>query len=347
MLHLRESPSRITPVHQHVGPLVTIAIPTFNRSQLLRACIDRVLAQTYPRFELLICDNASEDDTEQMLAGVDDDRLRVVRHDTNIGLLPNWNSCVEHARGDYIVILPDDDAIAPHFLERCVDVINQHPNLQLVVSLSDVELKEFGTAVPAQASRVLSTGVQDGIDVLMEFLRGRITVTMCSVLMKTSMLRERGGIPQNFPHTADVAAWAPLLLFGQAGFVNETCASFTHHNDSETGRLSLEQLLDDGWKVADLISAVADERVADQSKRELVRVNAKRCFARRGMIVLSDHRRNGGSISNLLNAAWRFRTHLRHGDPASAVRLAALLMLPRPVIDQLHRLKHAVATPSA
>ena len=346
MLQLRESPSRITPVDQQVGPLVTIAIPTFNRASLLRDCIDRVLAQTYPRFELLVCDNASDDDTEQMLAGIDDDRLRVVRHETNIGLLPNWNSCVEHARGEYIVILPDDDVIAPKFLERCVALINQHPNLQVVVALSDVELKEFDTTVPAQASRVLATGVHDGIDVLMEFLRSHITVTMCSVVMRTSILREHGGIPQNYPHTADVAAWAPLLLFGQAGFVNEKCASFTHHNDSETGRLSLDQLLDDGWKVADLIAKVAEQRVPDQAKVEQVRANALRCFARRGMVVLSDHRRNGCGVGDLLNAAWRFRGHLRHGDPASVARLA-LLLLPRRVIDQLHRLKHAVAARSA
>ena len=200
--------------------------------------------------------------------------------------------------------------------------------------------------MPAQASRVLATGVHDGIDVLMEFLRGHITVTMCSVVMRTAMLREHGGIPQNFPHTADVAAWAPLLLFGQAGFVNETCASFTHHNDSETGRLSLDQLLDDGWKVADLIATVAEQRVPDQAKVEQVRANALRCFARRGMVVLSDHRRNGCGVGDLLNAAWRFRGHLRHGDPASVARLA-LLLLPRRVIDQLHRLKHAVEARSA
>jgi glycosyltransferase involved in cell wall biosynthesis len=346
MLQLRESPTRITPVDQPVGPLVTIAIPTFNRALLLRDCIDRVLAQTYSRFELLVCDNASADETEEVLGAIEDPRLRVVRHDSNIGLLPNWNSCVENARGEYIVILPDDDIIAPHFLERCIAVINQQPNLQVVVALSDVELKEFETVVPAQHSRALATGVQDGFDVLMEFLCGHITVTMCSVLMKTAMVRERGGIPQNFPHTADVAAWAPLLLCGQAGLVNETCARFTHHNDSETGRLSLEQLLDDGWKVADLIATVADQQVADQAKRELVRSNAMRCFARRGMTVLSDHRRNGGSVGNLLNAVWRFRGNLLHGDAASALRLAALLLLPRRLIDQLHRLKHAVADPS-
>src|SRR4051812_35940589 len=83
-------------------PVVTIAIPTFNRAALLRGCVAAALAQSYQRFEVLVSDNASVDETAKILTEFDDQRLRVVKQERNIGLVPNWNACLAEARGDYI-----------------------------------------------------------------------------------------------------------------------------------------------------------------------------------------------------------------------------------------------------
>src|SRR4030081_967744 len=72
-------------------PLVTIAIPTFNRASLLRECVRSALSQTYRHFEVLVSDNASTDETKEILGQFSDGRLRVIGQETNIGLLPNWN----------------------------------------------------------------------------------------------------------------------------------------------------------------------------------------------------------------------------------------------------------------
>ena len=57
-------------------------------------------AQTYPNIEVLVSDNASTDDTTKVLRELCDKRLRVMRQETNIGLLPNWNACVAAAKGE-------------------------------------------------------------------------------------------------------------------------------------------------------------------------------------------------------------------------------------------------------
>lgn len=93
--------------------LVTIAIPTYNRCALLREALQSALDQTYPSIEVLVCDNASTDGTEQFMAQVHDPRVRHVRHATNIGLLGNWKATIEHARGTYLLVLSDDDRLAP------------------------------------------------------------------------------------------------------------------------------------------------------------------------------------------------------------------------------------------
>ena len=320
-------------------PLITIAIPTYNRAALLKGCVSAALAQSYPHFEIVVSNNASPDGTEKVLAEFDDARLRVVNQSTNIGLLPNWNACLASAEGDYILFVADDDRIAPSILEQCVRLIRQQPDLSTVITLSDLFAASFSRTKPARASRSHHTGIWNGTEILLDFLTDQITVTMCSVLMRTDLLRARGGLPLELPHTADIAAWAPLLLLGKSGFVNEACATFTYHNTSETARLGAEQLILDGRKVADLIIRTAADNVADPRQRKAIQIEARRCFAHRGLIALSDFRASGGAIQPLLDIMWRFRRDLYGATPKALLRFMAKVSCPQPLTDQLRSLQ--------
>jgi glycosyltransferase involved in cell wall biosynthesis len=319
------------------GPLVTIAIPTFNRAALLRGCIPAVLAQTYDNIEVLVSDNASLDDTANVLREFSDKRIRVLRQETNIGLLPNWNACLAAARGEYVVFVSDDDRISPRFIERCVGVIGRQSSVPVVVTLTNCHLISFGQTKPARASRHIASGLRNGPDVLLEFLADEISVAMCSVMVRTEALRSRNGFPVDLPHTADVAAWAPLLLEGEVGFVNEACATFNLHDDSETGRLGVAQILADGWKVASLISRTADERIKDVSLRQNLKLQAQRCFSRRALRFLAYHRNSGASLLEVLAFVRRFRSDLMIVDKLSLLRFAAIILCPPPIAARLRQ----------
>lgn len=320
-------------------PFVTIAIPTYNRAALLTGCVASALSQTYPHFEVLVSNNASPDDTSRVLRGFSDARLRVINQETNIGLLPNWNACLASARGDYIVFVSDDDRIMPWLLERCASLIRQQPQLSSVITLSNLHAASLGQTRPPRVSRVCDTGIREGTAILKDFLTDQITVNMCGVVMRTELLRKRGGIPLDLPHTADVAAWAPLLLLGRAGLINEACATYSYHDDSETARLGVEQLLHDGRRVADLIAQTAEVHVQDPKLRKTIQIEVKRCFARRALIALSDFRKTGGSIQEMLDVAWRSRRDL-HGVSAKAVlRFVALVLCPQRLTALLRRLR--------
>src|SRR4051794_37665769 len=318
-------------------PLITIAIPTFNRAALLKGCVAAALSQTYPHFEVLVSNNASSDDTRTMLSNFSDQRMRVINQETNIGQLPNWNACVASAKGDYILLVSDDDRIAPWLLERCVRLIEQQPGLPCVVTLSDLLAASLGRTKPARASRLHGTSIREGTEILMDFLTDQITVTMCSVMMRTDLLRSRGGVPLDLPHTADVAAWAPLLLLGKSGFVNEACATFAYHRNSETARLSVEQILRDGQRVTDLIVRTADLLVPDPQQRKDIQVQTRVCFARRGLIALSDYRTSGGGFQELLKVLWSFRSDLSSANLKAIIRFVATICCPRKVATQLRR----------
>lgn len=327
------------------SPLVTIAIPTFNRASWLGDCILSALSQTYPHFEVLVSDNASTDKTSEVLRQFSDPRIRVVRQQTNIGLLPNWNACLSEAEGDYVVFVSDDDRIAPWMLERCVALIMGHRQIPVVITLSDVRSMARGQTRPGHASSRLRTGIWNGADILMEYLKDQIDIAMSSIMLQTAPLRAIGGFPIDLPHAGDVAAWAPLLLMGKAGLVNESCATFSVHRDSDSSRQDIEQLLRDGWNVADLICDHANRFVPELLKRRRIQLHARRCFARRNALILSRFRDNGGTLIDALRTIWRFRrgfSHIGIVDIFSSGWPIAIIVLPGSIVAWLRRAKRTV-----
>jgi hypothetical protein len=98
-------------------PTFSIVIPTYNRGGLVRHSIGSVLRQTYSDFEVVVSDNHSTDETAAAIASFADDRLRVVRPDEHCVMPDHWEFARRQARGELILLLGDDDALAPTALE--------------------------------------------------------------------------------------------------------------------------------------------------------------------------------------------------------------------------------------
>ena len=324
-------------------PFITIAIPTYNRAQLVKTCVISALAQSYDHFEVLVSDNASTDETQEILAQFHDPRLRVLRHDANIGLLPNWNACLSHARGEYVVLVSDDDTVSPWLLERCAAMTANYPQLPIVVALSNLHSASLARIRAARTCRYLGTGIHDGTDILLAYLRYDIdVVATCSMMLRTETVRAVGGFPLHLPHSADVGAWARLLFIGKAGFVNEACATWFSHGASETARLGAERRLRDLWMMVDLISDQADRHTRDPSLRRRIQVEARRGFANRGLIVLSDHRRRGGRLTDIFGLLWRDRRYLRHAQATSVLKFGAINLCPRRIARHIRQVRWTV-----
>jgi len=95
------------------SPSVSICIPTFNRSGMVERAIESALSQTYHDLEVIVVDNASDDNTEDVVASYADPRLKFFKNPKNLGLFGNFNRCIELSRGDLIHILHSDDYIDP------------------------------------------------------------------------------------------------------------------------------------------------------------------------------------------------------------------------------------------
>ena len=102
-------------------PLVTIGIPNYNYASYLHECISSVINQTYKNIEILISDNASTDNSVEVIKSFNDPRIRYWVNDENLGVYPNWDLLVKEAKGEYFKILQSDDYIEPTYVEECVE----------------------------------------------------------------------------------------------------------------------------------------------------------------------------------------------------------------------------------
>ena len=102
-------------------PFITIGIPTYNRgSGTLPMTLESALSQDYPNFEIVVSDNGSTDNTQEVVRGFGTDRVNYIRQAVNIGVTKNYNACLQAARGDYFLLLHDDDLIDKDFLTTCM-----------------------------------------------------------------------------------------------------------------------------------------------------------------------------------------------------------------------------------
>jgi glycosyltransferase involved in cell wall biosynthesis len=109
------------------GGLVSICIPTYNGAQFLTQCLESACAQTWPELEILVVDDQSSDDTVALaeLAAARDPRVRVVRNPRNLGLVGNWNRCIELARGEWVKFLFQDDWLEPECVSQMLAVADR------------------------------------------------------------------------------------------------------------------------------------------------------------------------------------------------------------------------------
>ena len=103
-------------------PFVSIVIITKNRSHLIEDCIISCLNQTYRNFELVIVDDGSTDNTEQIVRKFNDERIRYIKKESS-GIPKSRNFGVKESKGEYIVIMDDDDLMLPNRVREQVDAV--------------------------------------------------------------------------------------------------------------------------------------------------------------------------------------------------------------------------------
>ncbi len=271
-------------------PRVSICLPVYNGAAWIEQAIESVRAQTFEDFELIVSDNASTDDTAARVAGFDDERIRLVRAERNLGPTHNVNRCIDLARGPLVKFLHADDTLYPRCLEAMVPLADEFPRVGLVFSPRDVVLDEPDEEEPRSwyaRYRTLHTPlgelerVTSGRRVVRRWLElgvhDNIIGEPSAVLVRRECFERLGSFDARLQVSTDIEMWLRILLHYDLGFVDEPLCAYRHHASSLTGvayRTS-SGWLDDAWILESLLQSDLDP-----AERELVR-RARRAELRR------------------------------------------------------------------
>jgi glycosyltransferase involved in cell wall biosynthesis len=136
-------------------PFISVVIPTRNRGHLVVNAIKSLLWQDFDDFELIVSDNCSADDTAQAVRETGGERVRYVRPDRVLSMPDHWEFALDHARGQFITYLCDDDVWVPGGLSRIADTLTES-RAELVVSYSGLYHAPNWLDVNQQNSLVLA-----------------------------------------------------------------------------------------------------------------------------------------------------------------------------------------------
>jgi glycosyltransferase involved in cell wall biosynthesis len=238
------------------NPLVTIAIPTYNRANsYLKSTINSALDQTYPNLDILISDNCSTDSTESLVNSLDDTRIRYIRQKRNIGAINNFNYCVDKARGKYFLLLHDDDLIDPDFIEVCIQADSSEEEIGIICT---------GTRVIDDGGLILreTQNTSGGLplnEFFINWFQSKIPLYLCSTLFNTKRLKELGGFHSKHNLYLDVVAECNLAArFGRVD-VADVKASVRRHSLQLTNLAEIRAWCEDSLYLLEKICEFSPE----------------------------------------------------------------------------------------
>lgn len=203
-----------------MSPRVSVCIPTYNRATTLKKTIDAVLRQTFEDWEIIVCDDASTDDTEQVVRAFDDSRIQYFRNESNLGLYPNWNRCIGLASGDYVAIFHDHDIYLPSIVECSVAFLDKYPSSSFVHSaLLFISEEDILTGVDVRPFPELMSG-KELVKILVN--RWDSPIMAATALVKRSAYEQVGGYNyERYGIDCDMNMWFRLGQIGDVAYVNK------------------------------------------------------------------------------------------------------------------------------
>ena len=199
--------------------MVSIIVPTYNREKTIERAVQSILRQTYGYYEIIIVDDGSTDNTEEIIKGIEDDRIRYIRYKDNQGVSHARNVGIQAAQYDYIAFLDSDDEWLPDKLE--------HQMYKMMESSDDVGLVFCRMSVCHRERK--ERYIFPMMEYKPEILEGNIfrslllynTIGTPAMIVRRKCLEQSGGFKETLKCLED---WELILRIAkdwEIGFVDE------------------------------------------------------------------------------------------------------------------------------
>lgn len=172
------------------GPLVTVAMPTYNQAKYLETAINSVINQTYSNLELVIVDNCSSDSTDKILSNVGDPRVTVLKVSNKGSIAKSRNLILEKANGEWIAFLDSDDCWTYNKIESCAEHFQEGVDF-----IYHNLIKVTGEQNPLHSKSINSRRLQKPI--FQDLMINGNCIATSSAVVRTSLLKRVGGMNES------------------------------------------------------------------------------------------------------------------------------------------------------
>lgn len=223
-------------------PKVSIVLPTYNRANLIGRSIQSLLNQTFKDCEIIVVDDFSSDNTEEIVKKIDDPCIHYFRHKANLGAAAARNTGITLSKGEFITFQDSDDEWIKDKLEK---QINKFQSLAEMVDLvysgfsfvSETSGENISEFVPALKGNVY-----------VNFLKGCILGSPTPIVRK-ECFQESGFFDESLPSCQDWDMWIRISKYYEFDYVRDNLAKYYVHGEQISTNLDdritgLEKILD-------------------------------------------------------------------------------------------------------
>ena len=201
------------------NPKISVIMSVYNGEKYLREAIESIFNQTFTDFEFIIVNDGSADGSLDIIRSYDDDRIRLIDNEQNIGLTKSLNKALRFAEGEYIARQDADDVSLPNRLERQVNYLEKHPETA-VLGTSVYLINENGKTIAKTIALARPT--------LKDLHKGN-QFTHGSVIFKKHVIAELGGYNESLKYVQDYELWLRIAKNYRIGNLREPLYKLRYH----------------------------------------------------------------------------------------------------------------------
>lgn len=217
---------------------VSVCVPTYNGERFIEKALRSILCQTNSDFELIISDDASTDDTLKIIKEIHDPRMQISVNSKRLGLVGNWNRCLELASGEYITIFHQDDLMRRGNLAAKINMLDENPGVGFVYS--NIEIIDTDGIITGGhwLPQLQVNTIESGLACFERLALVGNFISCPTVMVRARCYKELGGYDPRLPFTCDMEMWMRIASRYDVGYLVAPLIANRVHASQETQRFN-------------------------------------------------------------------------------------------------------------